>query len=82
MERITNKTLEKHYREFEALVGIDSTTPPFVPRWAQLIDPGTIAKPAKKRARTRQPVAKRPPSKKINARATKRVLGRSRESRS
>ncbi|WP_412771673.1 winged helix-turn-helix domain-containing protein [Nitrobacter sp.] len=78
MERITNKTLEKHYREFEALVGIDSTTPPFVPRWAQLIDPGTIAKPAKKRARTRQPVAKRTPGNKAKTRATKRATGRSR----
>ena len=80
MERITNKTLEKHYREFEALVGIDSTTPPFVPRWAQLIDPETIAKSSKKRTKTRQPVAKRTPSKKAKARAAKRKPSRPRKS--
>ncbi|GAB1715419.1 MAG: hypothetical protein NTAFB05_04610 [Nitrobacter sp.] len=79
MERITNDTLEKHYREFEALVGIDSTTPPFIPRLAQVIDPDMIVKPTKKRTKTRQPAVKRASNKKAKTRATKRAPGRSRE---
>jgi len=56
MERVANQALEPHYREFEKLVGIDSNTPPPVPRYAQVIDPSTVAPPKKKRvaAKARQ----------------------------
>ena len=81
MERVANQTLERHYREFEALVGIDSTAPPPDRHRAQMIDPGTAAKPAKKSTKTQQPVAKRAPNKKAKTRETKRAPDRARESR-
>ncbi|GAB1715003.1 MAG: hypothetical protein NTAFB05_00450 [Nitrobacter sp.] len=58
MERVANQTFEKDFREFEALVGVDSSAPPRIPRFAQVIDPGTITKPAKKRTKTRQLIKK------------------------
>lgn len=81
MECVTNQTLEKHYREFEALVGIDSSAPQPIPRRAQVIDPGTITKSAKKRTKTRQPASKHTPGKKTKTRAPKRPPDRSRGTR-
>ncbi len=52
MQRVANEALEKHFREFEALVGVDPRTPQPVPRFAQVIPPSTSSQTAKRLAKT------------------------------
>lgn len=39
MEQVANSALKPYFRAFEKRFGIDSTTPPAIPRYAQIIGP-------------------------------------------
>lgn len=61
MERLTNRTLQKHFRAFETAVGIDHNSPQLIPRFAQVIDPALVEKT------TRQKTVARARNKKMKA---------------
>ncbi|GAB1715060.1 MAG: hypothetical protein NTAFB05_01020 [Nitrobacter sp.] len=55
MELIANRALKPYFRAFEKRFGIDSTTPPAIPRYAQIIGPHNVPPLAKEQARQRKP---------------------------
>ncbi len=72
MERLTNQTLEKHYRQFEAAVGIKPNSPQHVPRYAQIIDPTTIDRTTKQKKRAQKTKAQKNKTQKTKTGAKKR----------
>jgi molybdate transport system regulatory protein len=65
MQRVINEALEPNFRAFEKITGMNPNKPPPIPRFAQIIDPTTIA-PRKKKSAQR-PKA-RPKNEKRKAR--------------
>jgi molybdate transport system regulatory protein len=63
MEQVGNKALKPYFRAFEKRFGIDSTTPPAIPRYAQIVSPDSVASLAKEQPRQRKPRQKTKTSK-------------------
>jgi hypothetical protein len=63
MEQVGNKALKPYFRAFEKRFGIDSTTPPAIPRYAQIVSPDSVASSAKEQPRQRKPRQKTKTSK-------------------
>jgi molybdate transport system regulatory protein len=50
IQRAAGEALEPHFLAFEKLIGMDPKKSPPIPRFAQIVDPSTVALATKKRA--------------------------------
>jgi molybdate transport system regulatory protein len=55
MEKVANNALNPYFRAFEKRFGIDSTTPPAIPRYAKILAPHNAAPLAKQQMPRQKP---------------------------